>query len=83
MQESPFYLLHGHDPRFPTEALLSPSKTQMVMSLKEYGAGLYTRTSPAWELVRKMVEKAQKQQKHTYDQKGTPQILWKESMSFC
>ena len=71
-QESPFYLLYGRDPRLPTEAVLSPAKTQIVMDLKEYGAGLYARMSEAWELARQMVKKAQRRQKRSYDKKSRP-----------
>ena len=71
-QESPFYLLYGQDPRLPTEAVLSPAKTQIVMDLKEYGAGLYAKMSEAWELARQMVKKAQRRQKRSYDKKNRP-----------
>ena len=71
-QESPFYLLYGRDPRLPTEAVLSPPKTQMVIDLKEYGAGLCDRMSQAWETARKMVDKAQKRQKRNYDRNCRP-----------
>ena len=52
--------------------MLSPTKTQIVIDLKEYGAGLYAKMSEAWELARQMVKKAQRRQKRSYDKKSKP-----------
>ena len=56
-QESPFFLLYGRDPRLPTEKVLSPPTTRLLVELKEYGARLHSRMSDAWELARGMVKK--------------------------
>ena len=59
--ESPFFLLYGHDPRLPSQAMLSPAKTRRV---------LHERMSAAWEGARAMIKQAQKRQKLVYDRRG-------------
>lgn len=67
-QESPFFLLNGRDPRLPTEAALSPSKkTRQQMDSHEYGIYIADKVAEAWDLAQKNIEKAQRQQKKTYD----------------
>ena len=62
--ESPFFLLHGSDPRLPTElALESPSSPYRV-DLEDYVTELVTGLSDAWALSKAQVEKAQQGQKH-------------------
>ena len=68
-RESPFFLLYGRDPRLPVEAVMSPVQTKKSVDLKEYGSGLASKMSAAWELARKSIGKAQKRQKDFHDQK--------------
>ena len=66
-KESPFFLLYGRDPRLPTDAILSPTKTRALIDLKEYGTGLAQKMADAWDLARQCIGKAQKTQKTYYD----------------
>ena len=68
-QESPFFLLYGRDPRLPTDSALCPTKTRKSVELQEYGRGLVTKMSDAWELARKCIGRAQQRQKQYYDKR--------------
>ena len=70
MQESPFYLLYGMDPRLPVPAALSPETTRVTTNLKEYGLEFHMKMAQAWELARASVGRAQRRQKVAYDQKS-------------
>ena len=63
-QELPFYLFYGSDPRLPVPAVLSPKEYRVLVDLKQYGVEL----SGAWEMARLQITRAQKRQKHVYDQ---------------
>jgi len=70
--ESPFFLLYGHDPRLPNEAVLSPNKMRLQTDLHEYGIYIACKFSQAWNLAQTNIKKAQKQQKKSYDQHARP-----------
>ena len=69
-RESPFFLLYGRDPRLPTKQALTPSKSRQQIDLHEYG--IAGKLAEAWDLAKRNVQKAQKQQKKTYDQHSRP-----------
>ena len=69
-RESPFFLLHGRDPRLPTEVALTPLSTRTDVDLIEYKTELRERMSEAWELARQSIKKAQKRQKVSYDRRA-------------
>ena len=66
-RESPFFLLHGRDPRLPTEVALTPPPPRTEVDLMEYKAELRVRLSEAWTLAQQNIAKAQKRQKRTHD----------------
>ena len=70
-RESPFHLLYGRDARLPTEAALSQPRTCYQVDLDDYKVDLVANLSDAWELARKNVQRAQKQQKRQYDHHTT------------
>ena len=70
-RESPFHLLYGRDARLPTEAALSHPRTCYQVDLDDYKVDLVANLSDAWELARKNVQRAQKQQKRQYDHHTT------------
>ena len=49
-RESPFFLLHGRDPRLPTKVALTPPPPRTEVDLMEYKAELRVRLSEAWTL---------------------------------
>ena len=49
---------------------MSPVQTKKLVDLKEYGSGLASKMSAAWELARKSIGKVQKRQKDLHDQKS-------------
>ena len=69
-RESPFFLLYGRDPRFPTEVALSPPLPRTDVDLVEYKSELQERLSEAWELARQNILKVQKWQKTSHDQRA-------------
>ena len=71
-RESPFFLLYGRDPRLPTKQALTPSKSRQQIDLHEYGVYIAGKLAEAWDLAKRNVQKAQKQQKKTYDQHSRP-----------
>ena len=66
-QESPFFLLHGHDPRLPSALDLEPGEARTEVDLDSYKGELVVGLTEAWDLARKQVLKAQKAQKRCYD----------------
>ena len=65
--ESPFFLLHGYDPRLPTElALESPSTTYQV-DMEGYITELVSGLSDAWALAKSRIGEAPSRQKQQYD----------------
>ena len=71
-RESLFFLLYGRDPRLPTKQALTPSKSRQQIDLHEYGVHIAGKLAEAWDLAKRNVQKAQKQQKKTYDQHSRP-----------
>ena len=62
--ESPFFLLYGRDPQLPTEVTLD---NRELVGLDDYKSVLLQEMSAAWDMARKSVTKAQKQQKRQHD----------------
>ena len=56
----------------PSVPALSPRKTRQQVNLHEYGVYVADKLSEAWDLAKKNIKKAQKQQKKTYDQHARP-----------
>ena len=67
--ESPFYLMHGRDPRLPS-ALEWSSPPREVFPLNTYKEELVSGLSEAWELAQLHVKKDQKSQKRYYDRRA-------------
>ena len=51
---------------------MTPSKSRQQIDLHEYGAYIAGKLAEAWDLAKRNVQKAQKQQKKTYDQHSRP-----------
>ena len=71
-RESPFFLLYGRDPRLPSVPALSRRRRRQQVNLHEYGVYVADKLSEAWDLAKRNIKKAQKQQKKTYDQHARP-----------
>ena len=69
-RESPFYLVHGRDPRIPTETVLSQKRSVYSVNLDDYKVELASNLSEAWELARENILVAQEQQKTQYNKKS-------------
>ena len=67
-KESPFFLLYGRDPCLPTDAALNQPRTRYQIDLNDYKTEMVGGLTEAWELARCQIQKAQKKQKHYYDQ---------------
>ena len=80
--ESPFYLMHGRDPRLPTEEAMSPPVQRYPVDATDYKTEMTTRMAAAWELARSQVKKAQNKQKEYYDRHATPQNIAKGERVF-
>ena len=68
--ESPFFLLHGRDPRLPSALDMDPPCPREVLCLDSYKEELVSTISDAWDLARESVKKAQKAQKRVYDKRS-------------
>ena len=68
--ESPFFLLHGRDPRLPSALELDPPSRPGEIPLDSYKEELVSNLSEAWDLARHQVKKAQKAQKKAYDRRS-------------
>ena len=66
-KESPFYLLHGRDPRLPTDTALNTPRTCYQVDLDDYKTDLVTNLTEAWQLARQNIKQAQRKQKQQYD----------------
>ena len=66
-KESPFYLLYGRDARLPTEEILSQPPQRTIIDIDTYKTEVTVNLQEAWELARKNIKKAQRQQKTQYD----------------
>lgn len=69
-KESPFFLLHGRDPRLPTETVLSKPVSPYLVDVEDYRMELSTKLSYAWSTAKDMIGKAQQKQKFQYDKKA-------------
>ena len=65
--ESPFFLLHGHDPRLPTELMLGSPSSPYQVDQEDYVSELVSGLSDAWALAKSRIEEAQSRQKQQYD----------------
>ena len=68
--ESPFFLMHGRDPRLPTELLMDLPSTRQFIDLDTYKGEVAARFQNAWEVAQAHVKKAQKRQKTAYDRQA-------------
>ena len=59
-KESPFFLMHGRDPRLPTETALDFPMERGRVDLGEYGAELAENLTEAWESARSCTVGAKK-----------------------
>ena len=73
VRESPFYLLYGRDPRFPTEELQNNSPNYAV-DVEDYKSALTTHLSEAWSLAKSSIKQAQVKQKEIYDKLQTATV---------
>ena len=67
-KESPFFLLHGRDPRIPTETVLSFNRSPYAVDIEDYKVELCSSLSSAWKLAQGNIKRAQTTQKRCYDQ---------------
>ena len=63
-KESPLFLMHGRDPRLPTEAALGYPSEREHVDFGEYGAELAENLTEAWETAQSCIKQAQKKQKN-------------------
>ena len=68
-RETPFYLLHGRDPRIPTSTVLSQTRSTYCIDHDDYKSELAVRMAECWKLARDNITKAQATQKKKYDSK--------------
>ena len=66
-KESPFFLMHGRDPRIPTETVLTSTRSPYAADTDDYKVDLCSDLSTAWKLAKTNIEKAQVAQKSYYD----------------
>ena len=66
--ESPFFLLYGHDPRFPTETALTPPNPRAEVDVGTYKEKIVQGLTEAWGLAQSHVHRAQDRQKKVHDQ---------------
>ncbi len=81
-KESPYFLLHGRDPRLPSVLELEPPQLREEVDLDTYKGELMTGLTEAWSLAKKNVQKAQKAQKKCYDQRAK-EPAFKEGSCIC
>ena len=60
--ESPFFLLYGQDPQFPTKAALCPPVLRGTICIDDYKSQMLQTLSDAWKLAQQNVKKAQQMQ---------------------
>ena len=58
-RESPFFLLHGRDPRLPTETAVSHLTTPYQVDISDYRTELIAQLSDAWETAHQNINIAQ------------------------
>ena len=68
-EESPFFLLHGRDPRLPSALKMEVSQLRSEIDLETYKGELMAGLIEAWKLAKKHVQQAQKVQNKYYDRK--------------
>ena len=62
-QESPFYWMHGRDPKLPTEAALTIPPMREHVDLDSYKSELVSNLAHAWKMAQEHVKQAQRRQK--------------------
>ena len=67
VQESPFCLLYGRDPRLPTETVLSKPAPLYPIEIEDYRSELITKLSCVWANAKEKIVGAQQAQKLQYD----------------
>ena len=67
-KESSFFLLHGRDPRIPTETVLTFNRSPYAVDIEDYKVELCSSLSSAWKLAQGNIKRAQTTQKRCYDQ---------------
>ena len=66
-KESPFFLMHGRDPRIPTESLLAQNRSPYAVDADDFKLDLVSSLSLAWKLASESIESSQISQKRFYD----------------
>ena len=69
-QESPFYMLHGRDPRLPNAGILSQIPSPYLLDSDDYKEELTTSLTTAWAAAKECIKGAQDRQKRAYDKKA-------------
>ena len=68
--ESPFFLLHGRDPRIPSALELDSPVRRVEVPLDTYKEEVVSGLGEAWDLAQRHIKKAQKAQKKAHDRKS-------------
>ena len=68
-QDSPYFLLYGHDARLPIQAALSAIKSPYQVDTSDYRLELVHKLTHAWNCASQCIETAQNRQKHYHDRK--------------
>ncbi len=68
--ESPFFLLHGRDPRLPYVLDVESPQSREGVCLDTYKEELVSGLVGAWDLARKNMKKAQQAQMRCYNRKA-------------
>ena len=68
--ESPFFLMHGRDPRLPSVLEMDSPQLRANIDLDTYKGELMSGLTEAWDLARQSIGKAQKAQKKHHDRKA-------------
>ena len=68
--ESPYFLLHGRDPRLPSALDMDPPLTRSEVCLDSYKEQLVSSITEAWDLAKEQVKKAQQAQKRYHDRRS-------------
>ena len=71
VKESPFYLLHGKDPRLPTTLDMDNNAKQEI-DVDIYKGEMAIKFNEAWDLAQNNIKRAQKHQKAYYDKQSKP-----------
>ena len=71
-QESPFFLLHGRDPRLPSTVCLDPTPDRQDVELCSYSSEVAEQMQEAWDIAKSSIGRAQAKQKGYYDRNTKP-----------